>query len=134
MPHRTASTTSATTPKTKHGARRRGAKNRLGGGTIYRDDVRSFRDDRDVRGAAGLSTTQHSLGHRFDQVDAGQRAIFPAQAGGVEVYGAATHRFQLHLRLPFVDFGMALAADICEEALDAAREQTALRIAVLRRS
>ncbi len=50
------------------------------------------------------------------------------------MHATSFHRLQLHLRLPFVDVGELLTADVCEETFHAHTYQTALRIGVFFRT
>src|SRR6266446_6536584 len=50
------------------------------------------------------------------------------------MHATSFHRLQLHLRLPFVDVGELLAADVCEETVCPQADEPALRIGIFFRT
>src|SRR5512136_2689783 len=87
-----------------------------------------------MRVARSLHAACEGLRYRVDHLHAGQSTVRPLEAAAVEVDARQAHGLQLHLGLPLVDVGVALAADVAKEAVSAEIEQPSLSIHVLARA
>src|SRR5258706_10720993 len=104
------------------------------GRLIVGHHVRPFGDYGQRVFAAAFDAVLQSFFDRVDQIDASERTIRRPQAAGIQMHSAGFHRLELHLRLPLVDVGKLLAADVGEKSFSAERDQAPLRVGILVRA